>query len=99
MNLTDEQKQYCIDAGKYGFDAKKLSGLILLSDTEVKDALNNPSSEICKYYTKGKAEFMIEPFKALERDASKGNIKAAKALMELKNKLEVDQMADDFLGR
>jgi hypothetical protein len=99
MNLNDEQKQYCIDAGKFGFDAKKLSGLLLLSAQEVKDALNEPSDEICKYYSKGKAEFMIEPFKALEREANKGNVKAAKALMELRKELTVQQMTDDFLGR
>jgi len=99
MSLTEEQKQMCIDAGKYGFDAKKLSALIILSDQEVKDALYDPSSEIYKFYSQGKALFMVEPFKALEREANKGNAKAAKALMELKKELIVQQMTDEFLGR
>lgn len=99
MNLADEQKQHCIDAGKYGFDAKKLSALLMLPENEVKDSLNDSSSEIFKHYKHGKAVFMVEPFKALEREASKGNFKAAKALIELKKELEVQQMTDEFLGR
>jgi GDP-D-mannose dehydratase len=99
MNLTDEQKQMCIDAGKFGFNTKQLSGLLLMTVQEVKDNLENPLSEIYKHYSKGKALFMLEPFRELERQANMGNVKAAKALIELKNKQEVDQMVNDFLGK
>lgn len=99
MNLSDEQKQYCIDAGKYGFNAEKLSVLLNLPESEVFEALYDPSNEICKYYSKGKASFMVEPFKALENEANKGNVKAATALLKLKKELEVQQMIDKFLGK
>ena len=99
MKLTEEQKQHCIDAGKFGIDSKRLATLLILPVQEVKDALKDPESDICKYYSKGKVEFMIEPLKALEREASKGNVKAARALVELKKELEIQQMTDDFLGR
>lgn len=99
MNLTDEKKQDCINGGKFGLNAKKLAALLLLPVDEVRKALDDPENEICKYYSKGKVEFMIEPLKALELEASKGNVKAARALFELKNKLEVDQMIDEHLGR
>jgi hypothetical protein len=99
MNLTDEQKEHCIKAGKYGFNAKKLSALLMLPEKEVEDALKNPSSEISKYYEYGKAVFMFEPFKKLEEQAIAGDRHAAKDLMKLRRDLIVDQMTDDYLGR
>lgn len=98
MNLTDEQKQHCIDAGKYGFNAGKLSVLLGLPESEVFEALNDPMSEIYKDYSFGKASFMVDSFKALEVEANKGNVKAATALYKMKKDLEVQQMIDKFLG-
>jgi hypothetical protein len=99
MNLTDEQKQICIDAGKFGFDAKQLSGLLQLTVQEVKSNLEDPLSEVYKLYFYGQSIFMLEPFRELERQANKGNVKAAKALMELKNKHVFQQKLDKFRGR
>jgi len=98
MNLNDEEKQNCISAGESGFNAKQLAALLMFDEKEVKNALNDPQSEIYRYYNKGKVEAMIEPMKALKREACKGNVKAAKAMVELKNKNEVDQMINEFLG-
>jgi len=98
MNLNDEQKQYCIDAGKFGFDAKKLAGLLLLTTQEVKDAQNDPESEIYRYYEHGKSVFMVEPFQSLEKKAIAGDRHAAKDLMKLRRDLIVDQMTDNYLG-
>lgn len=99
MNLTEEQKQHCIDAGKFGIDSKRLAVLLVLPIQEVKEALKDSESDIYRYYSKGKVELMIEPLKALEKAASNGDVKAAKALYELKKKIEVDQMIDDYLER
>ena len=99
MIRTDEQKQHCIDAGKFGFDAKKLSALLMLPEKEVEDALYDPSSEISKYYEYGNAVFMFEPFKELEKKAIAGDRHAAKDLMKLRRDLEVDQMCAKFSGR
>lgn len=99
MNNLTEQQQLCFDAGKYGFDAKKLSVLLDLQESEVFEALIDHSSEIYNYYQKGKVSFMVEPFKALEKEANSGNVKAAIALLKLKKDLQVQDMVDKFLGR
>jgi hypothetical protein len=98
MNLNDEQKENCISAGKYGFDAKKVAALLMLTVQEVNNALNDPSSEICKHYEHGKAVFMFDPFLTLEKKAIAGDRHAAKDLMKLRRDLIVDQMTDEFLG-
>ena len=98
MSLTDEQKKHCIDAGKFDINTKNLAFLIELPEQEVKEALSDTTSEIYKYHSKGKALFMVEPFKALEREANKGSAKAATALLELKKELRVQQMINDYLG-
>lgn len=97
-HLNDEQRKIIRDAGKFRFDYKNLALLLDMPADEILKELDNPESEFSKLSKAGRAHFMLEAFRALEKKANKGDRLAAKTLMKLTNELEIRNMQDDFLG-
>ena len=83
MNLTDKQKEIITDAGKFGFDAKRLALLIDIKESEVNEALIDSNTDLFYCYQKGKAEFLLEACRNLETKANTGDRQAVKELLKV----------------
>ncbi len=98
MNLTDKQKEIIIDAGKFGFDAKKIALLIDLEEKEVIEALQDSNTDIFNCYQKGNAAFLLDACRQLEIKANAGDRQAVKELIKLTNEIKSRQLKNELFG-
>ena len=98
LTLSEDQKQICIDASKYRYNAAKIAVLLKLPVKVVNDALNDPESEIYALHAYGEASFLLETCRALEKKANEGDRQAAKELLRITDKIIERQMIDKFLN-
>lgn len=96
--LTQEQIKTIIDAGKFGLNASQIASNLDLLETEVLEALNNPSNEAYRYYKKGKDMFMLDALRGLEEKANTGDWRAAREIMRITKELRDRKAIDDYFN-
>ncbi len=88
MNLTDEQKQTIIDAGKIELPVNSLAILIDVPVSRLEAEFFNSNSEVFKLYEKSRIETNNKIIQALTERAENGDKAALKARTEFINRIE-----------
>lgn len=96
--LTEEEKQNILDAGKFGFGKSKLAAILDMPKYEIRKALDDPESEISQTFTRGREISLLEICQALEKEAKKGDRKAAETLLEIKKHIIERHAIDEYFG-
>lgn len=98
IELDETQKQNLLDAGKFGFSKNKLAAILNMPKNEVKKALDDPNSEISKFFIRGREISLLNVCQSLEKMALDGNRKAAETLLEYKKHIIERHAIDDYFG-
>jgi len=96
--LTEAQKELITDAGKAELGYIDLALIIDLPKNEVKQALEDPDSEIYKLYRKGKVLSLVEICSTLEKKAKEGNRLAAETLLTYRKEIRDRAAIDEYFG-
>lgn len=98
MNLNEEQRQIVIDGSKYRFNAAKIAVLLKMPFKVVNDALNDRTSEIYALHAYGRASFLLETCRELEKKSNAGDRQATKELLRTTDKIIERQAIDEYFG-
>ena len=98
-NLSEQQKEMITDAGKAELSYSDVALITDLPKNEVKQALDDPDSEIYKLYRKGKVLSLVEICNTLEKKAKEGNRLAAETFLTYRKEIRDRAAIDEFLGK